>query len=57
MSERFKAAVKTVPLVICCDSESTPLAFSWIFLHCVGWSTAVIEDVTNIIVLYKQEEM
>lgn len=48
----LKAAEKTVPSVIRCDSESTPLAFS-----CVGCYTAVIEDVTNIIVLYEREEM
>lgn len=57
MSERFKAAAEKGPLVIRCDSESTPLAFSLIFSHRVGWYTGVIEDLTRMIMFHKQEEM
>lgn len=48
---------ETFASVIRCDSESTPLTFSWLFLHSVGRYAALIEDVTAVIVLHEQGGM
>lgn len=53
----LRAAEETFASVIRCDSESTPLTFSWIFLHSVGHYAALIEDVTAVVVLYEQGGM